>query len=268
MTAQRSCLVLGGRGFVGSAVAGEAQRRGYRTFIVEKDDYNEHVGRTADVLINANGNSKKFLASQDPKLEFDLSVRSVQQSLHDFHVGLYVHLSSIDVYSDVSNPVNNAESGPIDLNALSPYGFHKYLAETLVRYYAPKWLIFRMGGFVGRNLWKNSIYDLLVGRPIRVHPDSCYQYLNTQDLARIVFDIVERELSGELFNVAGEGTVTLREVAAWIPHALLPEKADSLPLERYEVNIARIKAYSEIPRTETTVRTFITDVLAGKEKIA
>lgn len=268
MSIGRSCIVIGGRGFVGSAVAAEAQRRGYRTIIVEKDDYNEQVGLTADLLINANGNSKKFLATRDPKLEFDLSVRSVQQTLHDFHVGLYVHLSSIDVYSDVSHPENNAESSSIDLKALSPYGFHKYLAETLVRYYAPKWLVFRMGGFVGRNLWKNSIYDLLVGRPLHVHPDSRYQYLNTRDLARIVFDITERELSGELFNVVGEGTVTLREVATWIPHAKLPEKADSLPLEHYEVNADKIKAYSKIPSTRTTVRTFVNDVLAGKEKIA
>jgi nucleoside-diphosphate-sugar epimerase len=267
-TSVKSCLVIGGRGFVGSAVAAEAGRRGYAVTVVEKDDYESHVGRSADILINANGNSKKFLARENPSLDFDLSARSVARTLHDFCCRLYVHLSSIDVYHDVSHPDANHEDIVIQPEKLSPYGFHKYLAEQLVRFYAPSWLIFRMGGFVGPRLWKNPIYDLLKGQPLRVHPDSRYQYLHTRSLAEIVLDILESDARNEIFNVVGDGTVSLREVAAWHPGARLPPALEQLPREHYEVNARKIKQRVVLPQTVETVRTFIQNVLAGQETIA
>lgn len=262
-----SCLVIGGRGFVGSAITAEAVARGYKVIVVEKDNYESHVGAAADIVIDANGNSKKFLAKQDPKLEFDLSVRSVVRSLHDFHAGLYVFLSTIDVYPNVSQPSANREDVPIEPRSLTPYGFHKYLAECLVRYYAPKWLIFRMGGFVGPGLWKNSIYDLLKGHPLRVHPNSRYQYLHTRDLARMVLDIAGRSRENDIFNIAGEGTISLREVAAFIPSASIAPENSTLPCEHYEVNTDKIKAHAPLPRTVETVRAFVHNVLSGREKI-
>ena len=39
-----TCLVLGGRGFVGSAIAREAQARGFATTIVDKDNYDACAG--------------------------------------------------------------------------------------------------------------------------------------------------------------------------------------------------------------------------------
>ena len=245
----------------------EAQKRGYEVTVIEKDDYATQVGRSADLLINANGNSKKFLAAQDPAQEFDLSVRSVDRSLHDFHVRRYIHLSSIDVYPDFTHPDRNTENAPIDPQCISPYGFHKYLAEQLVRYYAKSWLLFRMGGFVGPRLWKNSVYDLLKGRPIRVNPDSEYQYLYTRDLARIVLECVEAGLEGEVFNVCGDGTISLRSIAATIPGASLSACDPKAAREHYEINVEKIKTRCALPRTEDSVRQFVADVLNGKETL-
>ena len=262
--ALKSCLVLGGKGFVGSAFVAEAQRRGYQTTVVDQDDYAAAVGTTCDLLINANGNSKKFLATHDPKLDFDLSVRSVARSLKDFKAGRYVFLSSMDVYfPHVRVPEENAESLPLDVAQQSPYGFHKALAEQLVRYYAQDWLIFRMAGFVGRGLWKNSIHDLLTGQPLRVHPDSSYQYLNTAALAAIVLELAgQPDVQREVFNIAGEGLVSLREVAGWIPGCQLAPAWDALPLERYEVNTAKLRRRTALPPTRAAVREFVQDWLA------
>ncbi|MBN1270386.1 MAG: NAD(P)-dependent oxidoreductase [Kiritimatiellae bacterium] len=263
-----SCAVIGGKGFVGSAVAAEAERRGHVVVIIDLDNYDQFAGRSYDLLINANGNSKKFLAREDPRREFDLSVRSVMRALHDFRAGLYVHLSSIDVYNNVSDPVANAEDVVIDPARLSPYGFHKLMAEEMVRYYAPRWLILRMGGFVGPRLWKNSIHDLLKGAPLRVHPDSEYQYLYTRDLAAAALDLAASGREHEVFNVAGDGVMSLREAAVLVPGydcAALPE---DLPRERYEVNIGKLQAERAMPCTRDTVAAFIGDVLAGREVIS
>lgn len=262
-----TCLVLGGRGFVGSAIAREAGLRGFKVNVVDKDNYDESIGASADLVINANGNSKKYLASQDPSQEFDLSVRSVLRSLHDFKARLYVYLSTIDVYPDMRNPANNTEAAVIDEKALSPYGFHKYMAEKLVRYYAPRWTIFRMGGFVGPGLWKNAIYDLLTGTPLKVHPDLACQHLHTHDLARILFDVISAAPAGEVWNICGEGVVTVREVASWIPNAKLTVDGDGVTPDHFEVSTRKISSVVSLPRTADTVKKFVENVRSGKESL-
>lgn len=266
MTAQQTCLVLGGKGFVGRAIVEEARRRGYTVVVVDKDEYEAAKGTACDLLVNANGNSKKFLARENPRLEFDLSVRSVQYSLHDFPAKRYVHLSTMDVYPDVSDPKLNHEEVTIDTSRQSPYGFHKYLAEQLVRHNAKVWLIFRMAGFVGEGLWKNPVFDLLNNAPLRVHPDSEYQYLNTRDLAKSVFEIVKHGNSHEIFNITGQGVISLREVSSLIAGHRLDPAWDTLPKERYEMNVGKISRHVQIPQTRDTVSNFIRDWKNNSER--
>ncbi len=257
-------IVLGSAGFVGTAIVAEARARGLRAHELDRDTY--RPGLAARWLINANGNSKKFLAREQPALEFDLSVRSVMQSLHDFRVERYCFLSTIDVYDNVSDPACNAEDAPIRRDRLTAYGLHKLLAEDLVRHHAPQWLILRMGGFVGPGLRKNSIYDLLKGRPLRVHPDSRYQYQHTRALAATALDLLQAGAAREIWNAAGDGTISLREIAEWIPGAHLPAP-EGRP-EHYEVNLAKLKALRPVDSTRETVRRFVQDVREGREALA
>ena len=263
----KSVVVLGSKGFVGSAIAAEAEKRKCRVIGVDLDNYESMTDTTCDILINANGNSKKFLAEEDPSKDFELSVASVVRSFSDFSTDLYVYLSSIDVYNDVSNPRNNSETTTIDPERLSRYGFHKHIAETTVRQRADHWLIVRMAGFVGAGLWKNSIYDLLKGQQLRVHPDSQYQYLNSADMANIILDLISGGSYNEIFNVAGDGLISPREVAKLIPGCKLPTETNSVPKEHYEINIEKIKKGHKAPRTKETVSTFIKDILEGKVSI-
>jgi nucleoside-diphosphate-sugar epimerase len=254
-------LVIGSAGFVGSALVREAKTRGLSVHEVDKDTY--QPGLRARWVINANGNSKKFLAREQPALEFDLSVRSVMHSLHDFPCERYCFLSTIDVYDNVREPAANTESTVIRRDQLSAYGLHKLLAEDLVRHYAPRWLVLRMGGFVGPGLRKNSIYDLLKGLPLRVHPDSRYQYQHTQALAATALDLLQAGSEREIWNVAGDGVVSLRDVAALVPGATMP--APSGQPEYYEVSLAKLKATRPVADSKATVVRFIQDVLAGRE---
>jgi len=268
----RDIAVIGAGGFVGSAVVGEARKRGFRVMEITRESYRAPRGESCDILVNANGNSKKFLARRDPGRDFKLSVQSVAESLQDFRFRRYVHLSTIDVYPDVSDPCQNGEETLIDTGKLSPYGFHKYLAEELVRYYAPSSLVVRMGGFVGPGLRKNSIYDLLQGEILRVHPDSAYQYLDTRDFARILFDLLGHAKLPPVINVAGDGVVTLREIAEGLspPRPLDAglENGIDRPRQHYEVCIDRLKALLPVPETRDSVGRFVEDVLAGREQLA
>lgn len=263
-----SLLILGGKGFVGSALVRAARARGLNITAVDRDDYPSAVGRAWDVIINANGNSKKFLANQDPAGEFDQSVGSVVRSLHDMTCGRYVFLSTVDVYPDTRDPRHNREDTPIDPARLSRYGFHKWQAEQQVRFNAPAWLILRMAGFVGPGLRKNPIYDLLTGAPLRVHPDSAYQYQHADTLAATALDLVAEGRTGEMLNVAGDGLITPREVAAMIPGAALADPPPGLTPEHYEINIDRLKTMRPVPSTRDTVAQFVRNVLSGGETLA
>lgn len=252
------CLVLGGSGFVGSAIAAEAARRGWQTTAASSKTACEAIGQTYDLLINANGNARKYLAAQDPALDFDLSVRTVARSLHEIRAARYVYLSSSEVYRDSSNPAASREDAPPEWESLSPYGFHKRLAETLVRRYAPHWTILRLSGLVGPSLRKNAVFDLLTGAPWRLSPDSEFQFLDTRFLARLLFDLLDRPDSvGGVFNVAGRGVISLRQAAAWT--GATPPANAALPVIRCEINIERISALFPMPSTAETVRAFIAE---------
>ena len=143
------------------------------------------VGASCNLFINANGNSKKFLSKNNPIEDFDLSVASVRRSLIDFKFSRYVFLSSCDVYPDSTNTYSTIESSALDIKSQSPYGFHKFLAEQCVQHTAKDWLIIRQGGFVGENLIKNSVYDVLNGEKLWLQPGSQNGAANTTSFTYI-----------------------------------------------------------------------------------
>ncbi len=257
------CLVIGAQGFIGSAIAAEAAARGFAVTPVDLDNYAACRGAAADLLVNASGNSRKFIDAQDPVRGYDLSVTSVMNVLHDFRYDRFVQLSSGAIYPHEGDPRLNAEDAPLATAAMSRYGFHKWLAEQLVHHEAPRHLILRLGGFVGPRLRKNAVYDLLAGRSLFVHPDSEFQFMDTRDLARAVFDLAERpDLPSSPLNVSARGAVSVRHIAEWadIP---LPPDAHLQPRTRAELNVDRASQLLALPDTATTLQTFIREVQSG-----
>src|SRR5581483_9818808 len=102
--------LIGAEGFVGSAFARNLPRRGVELITVSRSTYAEHVGSPSDVVIEAACNSLKFLAENRPFDEFDLSVSHRLRTLRDFPAGLHVHISSVDVYNDLSSPATTRET--------------------------------------------------------------------------------------------------------------------------------------------------------------
>lgn len=259
-------FVIGGRGLVGSAFVRVCEALGRPFRILDREEYPSYIGQSCELLINANGNSRKPLAVQDPMADFDASVRSVRASLTDFRYERYVHLSSCDVYPDCSSAETTREDVEPDISRQSPYGFHKYLAEQCVRHVAAaagkEWLIFRLGGFVGPGLRKNAIFDIQNGGPLWLDPASELQFLLTDAAARVVLSLAEAGVKNEVFNLCGRGTIALREAAAHTGREIVVNAGS--PTVRYDVGIgkieARLRALSlpPIPETRTTVLDYLT----------
>jgi len=247
--------ILGGKGFVGSAIVRHCTSRTIAHTVITRENYGDLKGEHCNVFINANGNSKKFMAEERPLAEFDASVRSVRASLSDFSFDYYVHLSSCDVYPDCSSPVTTHEDMELDLSRQSRYGFHKYLGELCVQHMAKRWLIVRMGGVVGSDMKKNPIFDILNGGPLWLDPASALQYMHTDVLAKLLFEMIERNIENQIINMCGRGTVSLKEVIDCVGGNVTVKPGS--PVVRYEVSIERLWSIVSVPDSHGTVLEFV-----------
>lgn len=250
-------FILGGAGFVGSAFARLCRRDGIDHYIVELENYDEFRGKECDLLINAAGNSKKYLAAENPPEDFRYSLLALLETFFDFRFRSYVYISSIDVYPDHTDPTCNREDAEIEIENLSHYGFHKYLGECMVRHYLSRWLIVRLGGVLGPGLKKNPVFDLLHDIPLRVSEESSYQYIATDTVAALVLELARLERWNEVFNLCGTGTVEIREIRKWLGKPLRYHGDSSPSPEHYEVNNDKLKDLFDVPDSRRTARSFI-----------
>ena len=257
--------ILGGNGFVGSAFIRLFERERIPYQNITRDKYEKFKGTSCDIFINANGNSKKFLANQDPKAEFEATVKSVCFSLHDFKYKKYVLCSTCDVYNSFEDDSLNKEESLINIKKQSRYGFHKYIAENFVQYEAPDFLIIRFGGFVGPNLVKNPIFDILKGGPLWLSPESELQYLHTDEAAKIVWSLIEKGYKNEIFNVCGTGLIKLQDIINFVGKPI--EIKDNAPKVIYNINTEKINKVfdSKISQSSNTVLKFIEEKIIEGE---
>ena len=248
--------IVGGAGFVGSAFTRYCHAKGFAHRAITRETYDAFAGTSCDVLIDASGNSRKYLADRDPLADFDQSVRLPARSLQSFAAERYVLISSGDVYNDPSGPATTAETAAIDIARLSRYGQHKCLAEQLVMARHPRWLIVRAGGFVGPGLRKNAIFDMLNGGRLWLSPASSLQFLHTDRAAALVMDLVASEICGEIVNLGGRGRVRLGDLHAEL--AATARFAPAAPTVTYELSLAKLAALTrlDIPHSLDMVRRF------------
>jgi len=242
--------IVGGNGFVGSALVDHFVCSGYDVTSITRENFAQNVSRQFDILIDAAGNSKKFVADENRMLDFELTVKHRMQTLLSFNAPLHVHISSVDVYQDLTDPEKNKEDSTVDLNTTSNYGFTKRLAELIVQRHAPQWLIFRLSGMVGPGLRKNPVYDIANGEPIRINPDSSYQFCTTDYVANLIRVTIEAGVRGELINVAGRGQVTPREIAKILSKPLITS-SELLSLAPRIVSVSCEKAAKFIPQQDS-----------------
>jgi nucleoside-diphosphate-sugar epimerase len=238
-------FILGGEGYVGSAYPRLFQTLGLPHQVITRANYESFVGRSCDVFINANGNSKKFLSDRDPKWDFDASVRSVVASLEDFKTSAYIMLSSGDVYPEQTSPEVSREEMTIDATRQSRYGLHKHVAEHMVRSLRPNHIVMRMGGFVGPGMKKNAIFDILSDAPVWLTPDSQLQFISTDMAARLVWSLYENKRFGETVNLGAQGTVRIGDL-----HERLKSKSPFQPEARkvrFEISTEKLARLASLP---------------------
>lgn len=252
-----SCLIIGGNGFVGSGIQASARAHGWNVFVADRNSYDGFRGRKFDVVINANGNSKRYYADKDPMFDFEASVTSVYRSLLDFPDSHYALVSTVDVYNDPTRPESTTEDTPVDPHTLGAYAFHKWMAEQLVMRQERPWHIFRLAQMVGPGLRKGPMFDLLNQQPLWIDGRTRLHFMDTQNVGSAMCRLIRDAPHDNIFNVCGRGSVEFSHVLNLFGDQDI-EYCESPGVQCYDVNTEKTEQWLELPDSLSEVTDFVT----------
>lgn len=221
--------IIGGNGFLGSEIYRVLSGK-FDVSIINRESYRSYQKTWFDVLINSNGNSKRYIANSYPIWDFNESVLSTYNSIIDFNFGKYIYISSSDVYTYI----DLKESEPINPTFLKPYGFNKYISELGILRYCRNYLILRCSAIVGNNLKKGVIFDYINNRSLHVSPNSKLQFISNTEIAKIILFFIETP-GNDIFNVGGIDQISVGE---FLSDAKYKEKPK---LQNYRMNIDKLR---------------------------
>lgn len=247
--------IIGSNGTLGSDLV-QYFNANFQVTPITRENYQSHIGKTFEILINANGNSKRFWANQNPEDDFFASTVSVYKSIFDFNCDIYVYISSPDVYVNHGDPKFTKESEKIEPKNLEPYGFHKYLSELIVKKYKEKFLILRLAMILGKNLKKGPFYDVINNNPLRVSLDTRLQLITTSAIAEIVGILLEKSLTNEVLNIGGIGAFAFTKIEKYFDKEI--QISNKTETQIYEMNIEKIRQiYPKLKTSEEYLKNFL-----------
>lgn len=233
----KKVAIIGANGMLGSDLVTYLQPY-FSVYPITRDTYTSYSNKSFDIVINANGNSKRFWANKNILEDFNLSTTSVYKSILDFPADLYIYISTSDIYPNHKSPTYTKEDQYISTDQLSPYGLHKYLSEVLVKRHSKNYLILRSSMMLGSKLTKGPIYDILHKQPLFIANESKLQMITTKEIAQCLYFLTKEEVKDKTYNLGGKGAVSVENI----------RKVTKLPVsfsvnaekQIYEMNISKL----------------------------
>lgn len=251
----KTLAIIGSDGMIGSDLV-RYLSKDFQVVSINKKNYNSNIGKIFDIVINANGNSRRFWANQNPVDDFSASTFSVVQSVFDFPCKLYIYISSSDVYENHTEPTYTKENIEINSAHLQPYGLHKFLSELIVKKYKEKFLILRLSMMLGTNLKKGPFYDRIHNKPLFITLNTKLQLITTQAVSEIIKILLENKITNETINIGGIDTFPFTKI-----HKYFDKETKISPMAEkqiYQMNIEKVKQfYPALKTSEEYLKEFL-----------
>ncbi len=256
MTSKR-LAIIGAEGMVGSDLVRYLENS-FQITPITKENYRAYIGTSFEVVVNANGNSRRFWANQHIFEDFLASTASVYQSIVDFSCKTYIYISSPDVYENHTKPIYTKENSIIHPQYLAPYGFHKYVSELIVKKYMAKFFILRCSMLLGTNLKKGPFFDIVHGNPLFISSASKLQLITTRAVSEIVNILLKAAPASDTINLGGVGTFSFKNIRKYFYKEI--QISPDAEIQRYEMNIEKLKRwYPKLSTSEQYLRDFLKD---------
>jgi len=250
-------FIVGGKGLTGSALVSYLKNHDTEFKIIQRETKEEFFGKECDVLIYANGNALKYKANAEPYFDFIASTSSIAEYVHKIKYKKFVLLSTIDVYNKTNLEKFSSEDIKINPKELSVYGYHKWLGENYVKRFCKEFLIFRLSGLVGIGLKKNPVYDFInKGKKVMTSPNSEMNFINTNKVADAVFEILKKNISNEVFNLASSKNIQIKDIKKIV--GFDSEFLDNIEsnIQIYKINTKKIAKIISLSSSENAIREY------------
>jgi UDP-glucose 4-epimerase len=284
----RTVLVTGGFGFLGRAVAQKLKGRGYRVIGIGHGRWGpqEALGHgfdvwldavvslsslatleePFDVVVHCAGSSSVGYSQTNPLQDFYKTVHSTVDLLEYLRLNesraLLVYPSSAGVYGAKDDrPIKESET----LNPISPYGYHKKIAEDLMASYSRNFgvqvAIIRFFSIYGPGLTKQLLWDASI-KLSTAKPEASFwgtgeetrDWIHLADATELIATLSQSAESFSIVNGASGVRVTVKTVLEMLRDALgVDVKITFNGVERpgdprfYHADIARLRGLSLPP---------------------
>ncbi len=235
-------LIIGSQGFIGSNAVNSFVKEGHEVwgcgvsespminyFKVNRScpDYNEIFKHNKfDTCINASGSSGVGFSFENPDLDFQMNVANVHALLNAIRlfnpVCKFINLSSASVYGD---PAALPIKEEMQLQPVSPYGYHKMITEQLIK----EFVIFfnlpavtvRIFSAYGPGIKKQLFWDIYQKMKHCTSVELFGSGKETRDFIFIddllmALDLIinKSPFKGEIYNLANGHQITIEEAAS------------------------------------------------------
>lgn len=228
---QRRALITGATGFLGSHIAQVLRAAQFDVVTPGKESLDPELlasllqSTKPDMVIHAAGSASVEGSMVQPLADFRASaaltadvLEAIRLSQHKCHFFL---LSSASIYGA---PQHNPISEDCLAQPISPYGYHKLIAEILVQeaqeLFGLKATIFRVFSSYGERIRRQVVHDLCVkllqstdaSLVLRGTGAETRDFIHASDVANAIVHAFEHSLSGT-FNLASGRQTSISELA-------------------------------------------------------
>ena len=175
---ERNALV-GFTGFVGSNLA----RRASFSHLYNSLNFRQMRSEQFDTIVCAGVSAAKWKANLDPESDWT-EISALVSELATTRARRFILISTVDVYPDVSLPLDEAADLGGEHHA---YGTHRLRLEQFVAATFESFSIVRLPALFGPGLKKNALFDLMHAHEIhRINPNGVFQWY---PIGRLIDDL-------------------------------------------------------------------------------
>jgi UDP-glucose 4-epimerase len=252
---QLTVLVTGGFGFLGRAVASKFKQNGCRVVGLGRGRWADEealahgfdrwlnasvslpslmtLGESFDVVVHCGGNGSVGYSLSNPLQDFNKTVQGTADLLEYLRLAssqaMVIYPSSAGVYgAKEDRPIKETDA----LNPISPYGYHKRMAEELLesysRTYGVKVSVIRFFSIYGPGLTKQLLWD--ASAKLRQANggaamfwgtgDETRDWISSADAADLIVAATRSDSVYTVMNGARGARVTVRDTLSMLKNAL------------------------------------------------